>query len=136
MREPWEIFFEEWRAVARAQGEPPVKEERDTSRLAAATSRAASATMAALRGSLDWSLIHSCILVGRFVEAADRWTWESCGEERLRESLVSVWAAERGLCRIERERRLATEAVLAAAGGMPPAWRPGRDEVAGELQAW
>ena len=136
MREPWEIFFEAWRAVARAEDGPPGRGEREVRRLAAATSQAAAETMGALRGSLDWSLIHSRILVGRFVEAADGWLTERSDEEGLRESLRAVWTAERSLCRMERERRLATDAVLAAAGGGLAAWAEGRDEVAGELNTW
>lgn len=110
MREPWETFFEQWRAVAGARR----GEGRDAARFAGATSHAARATLRALRDSWDWSFIHSSILVGQFVEASDRWAQAGRSEAQLREWLRAIWAAETELRRIEQERRSATEAVLAA----------------------
>lgn len=111
---PWEVFSVELQQRTVAELPPQAvlgAEQRE--RIAGAIRDAGRATREYLRYEMEWSFVHSAILTGRFLEAAEEWIREEAPDTgELRARLRRVWHAAREIRLLEEERRRVTEAVV------------------------
>jgi hypothetical protein len=144
MLKPWEIFYAAWEQ--RAASAFPFPSTTETEQMehwvADAIREAGRETAQHLRHDLEWSLIHSHLLTGRFIQIAEEWVSLGAPDAgELRSRLRAAWYAEQTIYAVEEERRRITEDVLAGAAsgmwGSGAAGFPGAgEEQVFELYTW